>query len=161
MEYLLIPILCLLAAGKVTLQSRFSKNDHSGRSQSIFFNGLIFSVGAIILLPSLLDGPINKYTLILGIIMGVMSFIFQFFYITAFSRGKMSITVIINNFNMLIPVLLSVVMFSESFGPIKIVATVLILTSFVLTVKDNPQKTQADISSSGFDWIWLVCTLIA
>ncbi|MBE6583365.1 MAG: hypothetical protein E7649_00095 [Ruminococcaceae bacterium] len=161
MEYLLIPILWVLAAGKITLQSRFSKNDHSGRAQSIFFNGIIFSAGALILMPSLFDGPLSPYTLVLGAIMGSMSFVFQFFYITAFSRGKMSITVVINNFSMLIPMFLSVIFFKESFGYIKIIATALVIVSFFLTVKDEPPKSDDKSNSRGFDWIWLICTLVA
>jgi drug/metabolite transporter (DMT)-like permease len=153
--------LWILAVTKVTLQSRFSKNDHTGKAQSIFFNGLIFLVGALILLPSLFDGPVNSDTLIFGAIMGSLSFIFQFFYITAFSRGKTSITMVINNFSMLIPMLFSVVMFNESFGPVKIAATALVIVSFFLTFKDDPAKTDGKASSRGFDWIWLVCTLIA
>ena len=161
MEYLLIPLLWILAVTKVTLQSRFSKSNHSGRAQSIFFNGLIFLAGALILLPSLFDGPIVTQTVIAGMIMGVMSFVFQFFYITAFSRGKTSITMVINNFSMLIPMLFSVVIFNESFGTVKIVATVLVIVSFFLTVKDDPNKADANAKSRGFDWIWLGCTLIA
>ena len=161
MEYLLIPVLWILAVTKVTLQSRFSKNDHTGRAQSIFFNGLIFFVGSLILLPSLFDGPINSDTLVFGIVMGVMSFIFQFFYVAAFARGKTSITMVINNFSMLIPVLFSVVMFNESFGPVKVVATALVIVSFFLTVKDDPSKSEGKTSTRGFDGIWLICTLIA
>ena len=161
MEYLLIPLLCILASTKVTIQSRFSKTGHSGRIQSIFFNGIIFCVGALILLPTIFDGPLNQYTLIFGCINGVMSFVFQFFYITAFGRGKMSITVIIANFNMLIPMLLSVAFFGESFGPLKIVATILVLIAVVLTVKDDPEKNGAGSDARKFDWAWLGCTLLA
>ena len=161
MEYLLIPLLWILAVTKVSLQSRFSKSSHSGKAQSIFFNGLIFLAGALILLPSLFDGPIGADTLIFGALMGIMSFIFQFFYITAFARGKTSITMVINNFSMLIPMLFSVIMFNESFGYIKIIATVLVIVSFFLTVKDDPEKADGKVNSRGFDWIWLACTLIA
>lgn len=161
MEYLLIPVLWILAVTKVTLQSRFSKNDHTGKSQSIFFNGIIFLVGALILSPSLFDGPVNSDTIIFGIAMGALSFIFQFFYITAFSRGKTSITMVINNFSMLIPVLFSVIMFNESFGTIKIIATVLVGVSFFLTVKEDPAKSDDNKNARGFDVVWLVCTLIA
>ena len=160
MEYLLIPIMWILASAKVTFQSRFSKNDHPGASQSIFFNGLIFFTGALILSPSLFDGRLSPYTLIFGAVMGIMSFIFQFFYITAFSRGKMSITVVINNFSMLIPVVFAVVFLDEKFGIFKIIATVLVLISFCLTVKDNGNAKSVK-GQSKFDWIWLGCTLLA
>lgn len=160
MEYLLIPVLWILAVTKVTLQSRFSKNDHTGKAQSIFFNGLIFLVGALMLSPSLFDGPISQKTLIFGVAMGALSFVFQFFYISAFSRGKTSITMVINNFSMLIPVLFSVIMFQESFGLIRIAATVLVIISFFLTVKDGSEKSDGK-NARGFDLIWLVCTLLA
>lgn len=132
MKYLLIPLMCILAVAKITLQSDFSKKSDKSLYDNIFYNMLMFIVAALFFSPFLLKGSIEHLTLVQGIIMGVLSVVFQFFYINAFSKGKMTLTVIINNFSMLIPIAVSYLMFGEPLGIMKIIGIILALVSLVM-----------------------------
>ncbi|MBQ7039552.1 MAG: EamA family transporter [Clostridia bacterium] len=145
MKYLLIPLLSLLATSKITLQSKFSKTDNSNITDNIFYNFMMFVTVALLLSPVIFKNGVSISTLVCGIIMGVLSVAFQFFYICAFTKGKMSLTVIINNFSMILPMAVSFVLFDEKLNAFKIVGTVLALISFVLNVKkDKTNKTSGE-----------------
>ena len=90
MAYLLIPLLCVLATLKITLQSKFSKTANTGISDNVFFNGIMFSTVALLFCSSIKNG-VTYLTCISGIIMGILSVAFQIFYICAIPSGYYSI----------------------------------------------------------------------
>lgn len=153
MKYLLIPLMCVLAVLKITLQSDFSKKSDKSIYDSVFYNMLMFLVAAVSFSPFLFGGSIERLTLVQGIIMGILSVIFQFFYICAFSKGKMTLTVIINNFSMLLPIGVSYYMFNESLGFMKIIGISLALVSLVLVTAKGKNET---ISKKSDNILWLV-----
>ena len=153
MKYLLIPLMCVLAVTKITLQSDFSKKSDKSLYDSVSYNMLMFLVAAVFFSPFLLDASIERLTFIQGIIMGVLSVIFQFFYICAFSKGKMTLTVIINNFSMLLPIGVSYYMFNEPLGFMKIIGLLLALVSLVLVTAKGKNET---ISKKSDNILWLI-----
>ncbi len=157
MAYLLIPLLCVLASSKITLQSKFSKTKNIGICDNIFFNGIMFSTAALLFCPSIFKNGITYSTCIYGIVMGVLSVAFQIFYICAFSKGKMTLTVIINNFSMLLPITVSFILFNEEFGMLKITGTVLALISFIFSAARITEKTDFEASrKTDFQWLIFV-----
>lgn len=158
MKYLLIPLLCLIAAAKITVQSRFAKTGGEKLNDNILFNGFMFLTAAIIFLPFLIKNGASAITLLMGAVMGILSVVFQIFYICAFSKGKMALTVIINNFSMLLPTAVSAAFLNESFGLFKVVGTVLALVSLVLSV--SPDSTEENLTKKSNNAIWLICTLL-
>lgn len=158
MTYALIPVLCVLAASKVTLQSRFSKTKGRGAADSIFYNGMTFLTVAALFCPLLIRNGATRATLFFGAMMGILSVAFQLFYLLAFSRGKMTLTVILNNFSMILPMAVSVIAFGEPFGVTKALGTALALISFCLTVARK--KKTAERPSDKCDWLWLTFTLL-
>lgn len=156
MKYLLIPVLWFLSTGKLTFQCIFSKTRKCTYSDSIFFNAVMFSAVAAIFFPFLLANGAHAFTLICGMIMGLFSLLFQISYILAFSKGKASLTVTVNNFSLLIPVVASYLLFDESFGAFKLVGTVLILLCFIMTVSKDKEK-----KPSNAQWLpWLGFTML-
>lgn len=155
MTYLLIPILCILAATKVTMQSKFSKTNNSGILDNLFYNGIMFTAVSVIFLPFLLKNGVTAQTVIHGMVMGILSVMFQVFYICAFNAGKVTLTVIINNFSMLIPIGVSYLLFKEPFGIFKIIGTVFALVSFFFNVAEekNTSKTKNNLK-------WLLFTAL-
>ena len=145
--------MCVLAVTKITLQSDFSKKSDKSLYDSVFYNMLMFLVAAVFFSPFLLDASIERLTFIQGIIMGVLSVIFQFFYICAFSKGKMTLTVIINNFSMLLPIGVSYYMFNEPLGFMKIIGILLALVSLVLVTAKGKNET---ISKKSDNILWLI-----
>ncbi len=159
MAYLLIPLLCVLASLKITLQSRFSKTSNKGIADNIFFNGIMFSTAALLLCSSILKNGVTYTTGVFGIIMGVLSVAFQVFYICAFSKGKMTLTVIINNFSMLLPMMVSFTLFNEEFGMFKIAGTILALISFVFSVGREKKDIEYEASAK-INFQWFIFTVL-
>lgn len=152
------PFLCLIAAAKITVQSRFAKTGGEKLNDNILFNGFMFLTAAIIFLPFLIKNGASVITLLMGAVMGILSVVFQIFYICAFSKGKMALTVIINNFSMLLPTAVSAAFLNENFGLFKVVGTVLALVSLVLSV--SPDSTEENLTKKSNNAIWLICTLL-
>lgn len=159
MKYLLIPVLWILSTGKLIFQSGFSKSGKCTYSDSIFFNAVMFTTVALIFFPFLITNGAKMFTLLSGITMGVFSLLFQICYIMAFSKGKTSLTVTINNFSLLIPVIVSYILFDENFGILRLIGTCLILISFMLTVSREKTIKEEKLLKHQW-WQWLGYTML-
>ena len=151
MSYLLIPLLCLLAATKITLQSHFSKSGGNDLFSKFLYNGIMFAAISLLFLPFLFLNGMSGPTALYGTLMGALSVLYQACYIVAFSKGSVTLTVIVNNFAMLLPTLFSVVAFSEPFGVAKGIGTALALASFCLTVS---RDKRADVGKQKNHRLW-------
>lgn len=157
MTFLIILLMCALASVKVTLQSSYSRGRNSSEAQKHLFNAILFGTITLMFMPTLFDGDIHPYTLIFGAVVGALSVLFQFSYLKAFSTGRVTLTVIVNNFSMLIPMIYSIIFLGEGFGYIKIIATVLAAVSFFLVVKKD--KNEKDIDGK-IKIRWLIYTML-
>jgi membrane protein len=147
MTFLLIFILCVIAALKITLQSMFAKHVACTNTDGILYNGFIFMAAFFMFLPSV-RYRISWNTFLFGSFFGGLSVLFQMTYIQALSKGPVSLTVLINNFGMLIPVFVSALVFKEPFTGWRIAGTVLTGISFLFNVEMT--------GSGGIDKRWLV-----
>ncbi len=159
MEYLLLPLGCVLASLKVTLQSKFSKSGKHTLSQNVFFTAIMFSVISFMFLPTLFDGGISATTVFYAVLLGSFSLLYQIFYVIALSMGRMTLTVIINNFGMLIPMLVSIFFLGDEFTPLIGVGAALALACLCLTVVNKSEKGKTS-KNSGESVIWLILTLL-
>lgn len=157
MEYLLIPLGCALASLKVTLQSKFSKKGSHSLAQSVLFTAIMFATIALMFLPTIFDGGITGTTVFYAAAVGLLSYLYQIFYVLALSLGRMTLTVIINNFGMLVPMTVSVFVLGERFTPLIGIGAALAFVSLCLSVVQKKSKTQTG-TSEGVKW--LVFTLI-
>ena len=157
MTFLIILLMCVLASTKVTLQSSYSRGRNSSEAQKHLFNAILFGTITLMFMPTLFDGDIHPYTLIFGAVVGALSVLFQFSYLKAFSTGRVTLTVIVNNFSMLIPMVYSIIFLGEGFGYIKIIATLLAAVSFFLVVKKD--KNEKDIDRN-VKIKWLIYTML-
>ena len=157
MEYLLIPLVCALASLKVTIQSKFSKNGTHTLSQNLFFTAIMFLSISIMFLPTLFDGGISSTTVFYAALVGGLSFLYQMVYVMALSLGRMTLTVIINNFGMLIPMIASIVIVGDRVTPLICVGAAMALLSLCLTVAHKKGKKSADVGEGAK---WLILTLL-
>ncbi len=157
MEYLLIPLGCALASLKVTVQSKFSKNGTHTLSQNLFFTAIMFLTISLIFLPTLFDGGISSTTVFYAALVGGLSFLYQIFYVMALSLGRMTLTVIINNFGMLVPMIVSVVVVGDTLTPFICIGAVLALVSLCLTVANKKGKKSAGVGEGAK---WLILSLL-
>ena len=140
MSFLIIAVMCILANGKIVLQSRYAQKLNSFE-ESIYYSFLMFLSAAAVFVPGLIISGAGVWTVVAGILSGFLSVGFQIFYILAFSCGKTTITSVVNSFSMLIPTFLSLWVFDEKFGVLNAVGVIVVLASFCLNVsKDKEQK---------------------
>ena len=159
MEYLLIPLGCALASLKVTVQSKFSKSGKHTLSQNLFFTAIMFATISLMFLPTLFGGGISAKTFFYAALLGSFSMLYQIFYVIALSKGRMTLTVIINNFGMLIPMAVSIFFLGESFTLLIGIGAALALTSLCLSVVNKSKKGSAS-NKSGEGAAWLILTLL-
>lgn len=156
MHLYLIPILWFLASAKVTIQSKFSKSKSKELRDNVFFNAVMFSAIALMFLPALIINGALPETVLYAAILGVLSVFYQIFYVCAFAIGKTSLTVMINNFSLLIPTVFSHLVYGDELGLLKIIGILLVLVSFMLNVSKEPSHTKA---SAKQHILWLLFTL--
>ena len=159
MEYLLLPLGCALASLKVTLQSKFSKSGKHTLSQNVFFTAIMFAVISLMLLPTLFNGVMSATTVFYAALLGSFSLLYQILYVIALSMGRMTLTVIINNFGMLIPMLVSIFFLGDEFTLLIGIGAILALASLCLTVVNKSKKGNA-IKNSGEGVVWLILALL-
>ena len=80
--------MCVMAVLKITLQSGFSKKSDKSLYDSVFYNMFMFLMAAVFFSSFLLNDSIERLTLVQGIIMGILSVVFQFFIFVHFQREK-------------------------------------------------------------------------
>ena len=159
MEYLLIPLGCALASLKVTMQSKFSKSGKHTLSQNLFFTAVMFAAISLMFLPTLFDGGITLTTLIYAALLGSFSFLYQILYVIALSMGRMTLTVIINSFGMLIPMLVSIIVLGDEFTVFIGIGAALALASLCLSVVKSSQK-ETKGKNAGESIVWLILALL-
>ena len=138
MKFIII-ILIVLATSKVTLQGVYSRKHITDLSDSICFNGIIYFFASLIFLFALKCSP---QVIPFAFAFGVLTVSFQLFYIQAMSCGNLSLTVLIVNSGMIIPIIVSAVFFKEQFGVFKIVGIITILISLSISVSKNTVKSK-------------------
>ena len=151
MDLLLIGALCALATLKVSLQSHFGKKELKAPTDPIFYNGLVFLASALLFARHIPDA--SPETWLFASLFAVCTVVFQLTYTHALSSGNVSLTVMIVNLSMLLPVLVSVLLFHEPFGIKHTLGILLTVCSFVLCVnfKDGGHVTKK----------WFTLTVVA
>ena len=151
MKYLLVLLCCLLATGKVTTQSAFSKRSVKNFPDVVFFIGLTFTVSALIFLPDLFG--CSSAVWLYGTAFGLSSMLFQLTYTRALSMGNVSLTVMMSNLSMIFTVLLSALVFDDPVSPAQLIGILLTLAVFVVS---TDFKTRDAVGKS-----WFVLALTA
>ena len=132
MELVIIFILCLLATSKFYLQGLFSKKNVTSFSDGLFFYSLIFLFSAIVFIKDIV--AFHLVAMVFGIIFGALTVLFQACYVKAMSCGNASLTVLIINLYMVIPMTFSIIFFNEKVGVLRILGIILAFASLALNL---------------------------
>jgi len=125
-----------------------------GISGGFIFNAVGCLSAAVILLCWGGFGQSSVFTIVLGLVFGVVTALQGITNIAALQVGPMSYTSVIISFSTLISALSGVMFFNESLGWVQIVGIVLMLASFVLAAKNDGNEKKANLK-------WLFLCLIA
>ena len=151
MEYLLVFLCCVLATGKVTIQSAFSKRSVKNFPDVVFFIGLTFTVSALIFSPDMIGASPEVW--LYATAFGLSSMVFQLSYTRALSMGNVSITVMMANLAMVFTVLLSAIGFHDPISLPRLIGIVLTVAVFIV---NTDFKTKNKVKKS-----WLALALAA
>lgn len=150
MKYLTVLVLCVLATGKVTLQSLFGKKSVKTVSDAVFFNGLIFAFSAILF--SVNAVGCSKSVWGYAALFALFTVLFQLTYTKALAEGNVSLTVLFVNLSMIFPVIVSAAVFNETISALRFVGILLTVISFFIGT---------DFKSGSMSGNWLFLTLCA
>lgn len=152
MEILLIVASWVLAATKVLSQGRFAKNMAKTPSDALFFNGLIFSTGAVMLLPIFgINVPLSG--IFAGFLVGAFNVIFQMAYVCAFSCGPISLTAMISTTSMVVPIIFSAIAYDEPLSVFRIIGIIVTIIALYFTTEK--------IKKDSIKLKWALFTLLA
>ena len=151
MNFLIVLSLCLLATSKVTLQSRFGKKMSVNAAETVIFNALIFLTASVLFCQQIPNA--SPQTWLFSAAFALFTVIFQLSYTKALSIGNVSLTVMMVNLSMLLPVLVSATFYKEALSYARIIGIFLTVLSFTLCVEI---KDQSKISKK-----WLCLAVVA
>ncbi len=117
-QYLLIGVLCLIATAKSVFLSKLGNDNINNTTDGILINGFVFMFAAIVFSRYLVGA--STATIVAGMILGTLSVLYQLAYITALSAGPLSVTGLVNNLAMLVPIGVSAILFKEPLSGFRI-----------------------------------------
>lgn len=132
-------ILTIISITSMVLQNSLFNNvckkELKTNNQIYYFNIFVYSVCILIFGILLINSTLSAYTLILGIVFGVITALSNLYKMLALGKGPMNITLLVTTSSMIIPTL-SGVFFGERFSPMKLL-TVAILIVFIYISLDK------------------------
>ena len=136
----MLPLLCLTSIASVVTQNCVFNNVckkelHTG-AHIFLFNTLIYGLCMILFGISLFWESISVYTILLGLLFGVVTALSNFCKMRALSSGPMHITLLITTSSMIIPTL-SGIFFGEQFSIYKLIIMFVLIGLIYLSLEKN------------------------
>lgn len=153
-QFLFIVIAVSMAVVKVTLQGAACRKHIRNSQDSLLFNAMFFASVAVFLALVLGMQKPNGEILLWACFMGVGTVLFQVAYSVALTEGPVSITVLINNFNIFVPTVLSVFIFHENVYYSQLLGIVFLIISMPLSMKESTEGEKKGNKK------WLTFTLL-
>ena len=148
-------IISMAAALFGNILKKFYLKISDGGMKSVFiYNGVGCIVSAVILFLWGGLGEVSLYTLLLGLVFGIVTSLQAVLSLKALLIGPMSYTTVIISFSTLITALSGVMFFGEDLVLVQIIGIVMMLVSFVLAVEKKKDEKSASFK-------WLVLCLLA
>lgn len=162
--YLLIGFIALMAAVKVVFQNDFSRNFGKNFADMSLYLSFAFLFIAVMMLFMVDYSALPSWqTIVMGVAFGVIAAVTQIIYTFAMKNGPVSLTVLIINFNLVIPIATGMIFWGESVSPLQWVGLLILAVSMVLILYEKPKKKV--VSASGEPkkhryTVWLICTAV-
>lgn len=103
------------------------------------FNIIMYAVCILLFGIGLIQGKISMFTVLLGILFGIVTALSNLYKMNALSEGPMHITLLITTSSMIIPTM-SGVFFGEGFSPYKLIAVVVLIGFIYLSLGNGGGK---------------------
>lgn len=125
-----------------------TKKKLSTNSSILTFNLLIYIICIITFGIIMFTGTVSLYTIILGLLFGIVTFLSNICKLLALTKGPMHLTVLFTTSSMIIPALAGVY-FGEKFSPLKLAVVAILLLFLYLSFEKN------DSTKIGGRWFFL------
>ncbi len=133
MDYIIVFALCFLATSKVTLQSFYSKGHIKNVTDAVFYNAAVFLVSAALFGSRVMNCSPKVW--LYGGAFGILTILFQLTYTKALSFGNVTLTVMIVNLGMIIPIAVSILIYQEQVTIYRLIGIILTLAIFLMSVE--------------------------
>ena len=153
-EYILLACSLIAVVLGTVIKKYYMRESVKGLTPVFLYNAITGLVSAIIIF---FWGGIDKvslFTLLLGIVFGLITTLQTITLLKAMEIGPMSYTTLINSFSTLIPTLSGALFFNEKIELVHIFGIILMIISFVLSVDKSKNNDSASIK-------WLIYSIIA
>ncbi len=156
-SYVILSVSMLCALFANVIKKRSAAGFKSKKIMRFFFNAAVtLACAASLFIISLFDGltKISGFTLMLGILFGIITAIQFFFALLSYESGPFSYTSVIISLSTIIPALSGYLIWNESISFVQIIGMVLMLLCFLLSVdfSKSDKKTSA---------VWFLYVFIA
>lgn len=133
MSFILICILCAIFTVKSIVLSLLGKNKINSPTDGILINGLIFLFAFIFFSPHITGASLP--TIIYGAVLGTLSVLYHLAYITALSVGPLSLTGLVNNLAMVVPIAVSAMFYKEPLSALRVAGIILTILALIINTK--------------------------
>ena len=125
-----------------------TKKKLSTNSSIITFNFLVYIICIITFGIIMFTGSVSLYTIILGLLFGIATFLSNTYRLLALTKGPMHLTLLFTTSSMIIPSLAGV-FFGEKFSPLKLIVVAILLVFLYLSFE------KSDSTKIGGTWFFL------
>lgn len=150
-KYLFLLLLPILVTTKVLLQGHYSKSKVGSLADTFYLTGFIFAAIALITGVFSLRALPSTSTLLFALLFGVVNYVYQVSYSSAFRAGPVSLTSIICNFNMIVIIPFGALVFKEEIGPYQWVGFALVAVAMILLNRPSSGTEK----KASFKWLLL------
>ena len=144
-SFILICTLCAIFTVKSIILSHLGKNKFGSITDGILINGLIFLFAFGFFSPNITGASLP--TVLCGITLGGLSVLYQLAYLNALSAGPLSLTGLVNNLAMVVPIAVSAIFFNESMSVFRMLGIALTIAALIINAKADDV---ADITKKWF-----------
>ena len=133
--FLFIAMLCLIFTTKSFFMSVLSKKHLNNTADAVLINGFIFACIALIFVAFVPSAGTPE--IVFGIIMGTLTVLCQVSYMTALSLGPLSLTGLVYNLAMLVPIFVSKIRYDEPLSAFRIAGIALSIAALIINTKPS------------------------
>lgn len=137
MNYILLSVSMLSIVLQNGLFNTVSKRKLKDKFDTFHYNLWLYLICFVLFAALSFGTKISLFSVLLGLLFGIVTMLSNFYKMTALSKGPMHITVLITTSSMIIPAMSGAIMFGESFSLGKALAILLLIFFIYVSLKKD------------------------
>lgn len=153
MNYILLSISMLSVVLQNGLFNTVSKNKLKNKFDTFRYNSWLYLICFVLFALLSLGSKFSLFSVLLGLIFGIITMLSNFCKITALGKGPMHITILVTTSSMIIPAMSGAIMFGERFSIGKALAILLLIFFIYISLKKD--------KDAEFNRQWIIYCVLA